>query len=146
MASGWAVFWVPSRHSGGLPSSFATILCCPASAQNADPENLIQEAEHSLRSGLPFVAVPKASARVAEYLDDSLQKEKIMSSEYADDEKLLTKGEVAQLCRVDVRTVDRWLMSGKVRSHRTPSGRVLFRKAEVLTVVDPPRASRRRDG
>lgn len=70
-----------------------------------------------------------------------------MSSEYADDEKLLTKGEVAQLCRVDVRTVDRWLMTGKVRYHRTPSGRVLFRKREVLTLVDPPQTlPRRRSG
>jgi excisionase family DNA binding protein len=58
-----------------------------------------------------------------------------MSSEYADDEKLLTKGEVAQLCRVDIRTVDRWLTAGKIGCHRTPSGRVLFRKHDVLTVV-----------
>jgi excisionase family DNA binding protein len=58
-----------------------------------------------------------------------------MSSEYFDDGKLLTKGEVAQLCRVDVRTVDRWLVAGKVRCHRTPSGRVLFRKDDVLRAV-----------
>jgi excisionase family DNA binding protein len=58
-----------------------------------------------------------------------------MSSEYPSDEKLLTKGEVARLCRVDVRTVDRWLTAGKIGCHRTPSGRVLFRKHDVLTVV-----------
>jgi excisionase family DNA binding protein len=58
-----------------------------------------------------------------------------MSSEYSDDEKLLTKGEVAQLCRVDIRTVDRWLMAGKISCHRTPSGRMLFRKHDVLTAV-----------
>jgi excisionase family DNA binding protein len=58
-----------------------------------------------------------------------------MSSEYADDERLLTKGEVARLCRVAVRTVDRWLMAGKLDCHRTPSGRVLFRKRDVLTVI-----------
>jgi len=58
-----------------------------------------------------------------------------MWSEYSDNEKLLTKQEVAQMCRVDVRTVDRWLMAGKVGCHRTPSGRVLFRKRDVLTVV-----------
>ena len=58
-----------------------------------------------------------------------------MSSEYADGEKLLTKGEVARVCRVNVRTVDRWLTAGKVACHRTPSGRVLFRKRDVLTVV-----------
>jgi excisionase family DNA binding protein len=58
-----------------------------------------------------------------------------MSSEYADGEKLLTKGEVARVCRVNVRTVDRWLTAGKLACHRTPSGRVLFRKRDVLTVV-----------
>jgi excisionase family DNA binding protein len=51
-------------------------------------------------------------------------------------EKLLTKGEVAQLCRVEVRTVDRWLVAGKIRCYRTPSGRVLFRRTEVLMAVD----------
>jgi excisionase family DNA binding protein len=66
--------------------------------------------------------------------------------EYSDYEKLLTKGEVARLCRVDIRTVDRWLMAGKLGCHRTPSGRVLFRKHDVLTVVARMQPSpRRRD-
>jgi excisionase family DNA binding protein len=51
-------------------------------------------------------------------------------------EKLLTKGEVAQLCRVEVRTVDRWLVAGKIGCYRTPSSRVLFRMTEVLMAVD----------
>jgi predicted site-specific integrase-resolvase len=58
-----------------------------------------------------------------------------MSSDYFHDEKLLTKGEVAQLCRVDVRTVERWMTSGKLTCHRTPSGRPLFRQHEILTIV-----------
>jgi excisionase family DNA binding protein len=62
-------------------------------------------------------------------------REAVMSSEYFEGEKLLTKGEVARLCRVDVRTVDRWLTAGKLGCHRTPSGRVLFRKHDVLTDV-----------
>ena len=60
-----------------------------------------------------------------------------MFSEYSGDEKLLTKGEVARLCRVDIRTVDRWVTAGKVSCHRTPSGRVLFRKRDVLTIIFP---------
>jgi hypothetical protein len=73
-------------------------------------------------------------------------KGKAMSSDDYDDEKLLTKGEVALLCRVDVRTVDRWLTAGKVPCQRTPSGRVLIRKYDVLTVVAPAKTSpRRRD-
>jgi len=67
-----------------------------------------------------------------------------MWSEYSDNEKLLTKQEVAQMCRVDVRTVDRWLMAGKVRCQRTPSGRVLFRTQDVLNVIDRASTSLRR--
>jgi predicted site-specific integrase-resolvase len=67
-------------------------------------------------------------------------------SDYSDNEKLLTKGEVAQMCRVEVRTVDRWLTAGKVRCLRMPSGRVLFRTHDVLTVTARAKTSlRRRD-
>ncbi len=66
-----------------------------------------------------------------------------MSSEYSGEEKLLTKGEVARLCRVDVRTVDRWLTAGKLDCHRTPSGRVLFRRHDVLKAVSHPGNSSR---
>ena len=51
-------------------------------------------------------------------------------------EKLLTKGEVAQLCRVEIRTVDRWVAAGKIKCYRIPSGRVLFRKRDVLMTAD----------
>jgi excisionase family DNA binding protein len=64
-----------------------------------------------------------------------------MSHEYSNDEKLLTKGEVARLCRVDVRTVDRWLTAGRLSCHRTPSGRALFRKQDVLTIFARAQAS-----
>jgi excisionase family DNA binding protein len=46
--------------------------------------------------------------------------------------KLLTKGEVALLCRVEIRTVDRWVAAGKIRCYRTPGGRLLFRMRDVL--------------
>jgi excisionase family DNA binding protein len=59
-----------------------------------------------------------------------------MPNDNGGSEKLLTKGEVAQLCRVEVRTVDRWLIAGKIRCYRTPSGRVLFRRNDVLTAID----------
>jgi excisionase family DNA binding protein len=51
-------------------------------------------------------------------------------------EKLLTKGEVAQLCRVEIRTVDRWVAARKLTSYRTPSGRLLFRQQDVLMTAD----------
>jgi excisionase family DNA binding protein len=53
----------------------------------------------------------------------------------ASDEKLLTKGEVALLCRVEIRTVCRWVASGKLRHYRTPSGRLLFRETDVLVMA-----------
>jgi predicted site-specific integrase-resolvase len=56
-------------------------------------------------------------------------------------EKLLTKGEVARLCRVDVRTVDRWLTAGKLACYRTPSGRTLFHQRDVLTVIARPQTA-----
>jgi excisionase family DNA binding protein len=59
-----------------------------------------------------------------------------MPSDYSGGEKLLTKGEVAQLCRVEVRTVDRWLTAGKITCYRTPSGRMLFRRNDVLIAIE----------
>ncbi len=52
------------------------------------------------------------------------------------EERFLTKGEVAQLCRVEIRTVDRWVAAGKLRCYRTPSGRPLFQKRDVLLVFE----------
>lgn len=62
-----------------------------------------------------------------------------MGYEHPVEGKLLTKGEVARLCRVNVRTVDRWVTSGKVCYHRTPSGRVLFDKRDVLKAMESSR-------
>ncbi len=77
-----------------------------------------------------------------------------MSNERAPSEKLLTKGEVALLCRVEIRTVERWVAAGKIRCYRTPSGRPLFRKSDVLIpdnswrerVVQSGRSSGKRSG
>src|SRR5207244_8033073 len=71
--------------------------------------------------------------------------ETAMLNESAPGEKLLTKGEVAQLCRVEIRTVDRWVAAGKIRCYRIPSGRLLFRKRDVLK-RDVLMAADRRDG
>jgi len=59
-----------------------------------------------------------------------------MPNDYGSGEKLLTKCEVAQLCRVDVRTIDRWLTAGKIKGYRTPSGRVLFRRNDILIAIE----------
>ena len=58
---------------------------------------------------------------------------------HASDEKILTKGEIALLRRVEIRTVDRWVASGKLRHYRTPSGRLLFRETDVLVMANRSR-------
>jgi len=59
-----------------------------------------------------------------------------MGNDRGPEEKLLTKGEVALMCRVEIRTVDRWVAAGKIKCFRTPSGRLLFEKGDVLLVLD----------
>jgi excisionase family DNA binding protein len=59
-----------------------------------------------------------------------------MGNDWAPVEKLLTKGEVAQLCRVEIRTVDRWVAAGKLRCYRTPGGRLRFLNKDVLMATD----------
>jgi excisionase family DNA binding protein len=63
-----------------------------------------------------------------------------MRNNGAEGEHLLTKGEVAQLCRVEIRTVDRWVAGGKIKAYRTPGGRLLFRKSDVLMAADRSQA------
>ncbi len=56
-------------------------------------------------------------------------------------DRLLTPGEVAQLFRVDPKTVTRWAAAGRISSIRTPGGHRRFRESEVqalLTGAPPP--------
>ncbi|WP_367138796.1 BldC family transcriptional regulator [Saccharothrix sp. HUAS TT1] len=46
-------------------------------------------------------------------------------------ERLLTPGEVANLFRVDPKTVTRWATAGRIGSIRTPGGHRRFRESEV---------------
>jgi excisionase family DNA binding protein len=49
---------------------------------------------------------------------------------------LLTPGEVAQLFRVDPKTVTRWAASGRLRSIRTPGGHHRFYRDDVLALLN----------
>jgi excisionase family DNA binding protein len=51
-------------------------------------------------------------------------------------EELLKPGEVARLFRVDVKTVSRWGLAGKLTSVRTPGGQHRFRAAEVMALLN----------
>ncbi len=50
-------------------------------------------------------------------------------------DRLLTPGEVAQLFRVDPKTVTRWAAAGRINSIRTPGGHRRFREAEVRALL-----------
>lgn len=51
-------------------------------------------------------------------------------------DRLLTPGEVAQMFRVDPKTVTRWAASGRIGSIRTPGGHRRFRLSEVRALLE----------
>ena len=44
----------------------------------------------------------------------------------------LTPRQAATLAGVHIRTINRWVKSGRVASKRTPSGRALIKRADVI--------------
>ena len=50
-------------------------------------------------------------------------------------ETLLTPAEVAQIFRVDPKTVTRWAKAGKLTSMRTPGGHRRYRESEVRNLL-----------
>lgn len=50
-------------------------------------------------------------------------------------ERLLTPGEVAELFRVDPKTVTRWAAAGKIRSFRTPGGHRRFYPDDIRRML-----------
>ena len=61
-------------------------------------------------------------------------------------ERLLTPGEVAEMFRVDPKTVTRWASAGRIGSIRTPGGHRRFRESEVNQLLadlteDPSRST-----
>lgn len=51
-------------------------------------------------------------------------------------ERLLTPAEVANIFRVDPKTVTKWADSGKLSTIRTLGGHRRYREAEVLAVLE----------
>jgi len=52
-----------------------------------------------------------------------------------DDYRLLTPAEVADLFRVDAKTVTRWAKQGRLRSLRTPGGHRRFYERDILALL-----------
>lgn len=55
--------------------------------------------------------------------------------ESAADDRLLTGPEVADLFRVDAKTVNRWAAEGRITSIRTPGGHRRYREGEVRALL-----------
>ena len=53
----------------------------------------------------------------------------------ADDDRLLTPSEVAEIFRVNPKTVTRWASAGRIGSIRTPGGHRRFRESEVRALL-----------
>jgi excisionase family DNA binding protein len=51
---------------------------------------------------------------------------------------ILTTGEVAQLFRVDTKTVARWAKDGLIPSFKTPGGHRRFRTEDLSEFFDAP--------
>lgn len=50
-------------------------------------------------------------------------------------DRLLTPGEVADMFRVDPKTVTRWASEGRIGSIRTPGGQRRFREVEIKRLL-----------
>jgi excisionase family DNA binding protein len=50
---------------------------------------------------------------------------------------LMTPGEVAQLMRVNPKTVTRWVKASRIPATRTPGGHVRIRRSVVLALLGP---------
>ncbi|MBB4920798.1 BldC family transcriptional regulator [Streptosporangium saharense] len=51
-------------------------------------------------------------------------------------DRLLTPGEVAHIFGVDPKTVNRWSLTGKIPSIRTPSGQRRYRETDINALIN----------
>jgi excisionase family DNA binding protein len=72
---------------------------------------------------------PKRDIQIFALLGDA------MTSRAVDADPLLTPAEVAQLFRVDPKTVTRWAKAGKLTSVRTLGGHRRYRESEVRNLL-----------
>ncbi|MER7212956.1 BldC family transcriptional regulator [Streptosporangium sp. NPDC020072] len=52
-------------------------------------------------------------------------------------ERLLTPGEVARVFGVDPKTVNRWALTGRIPSVRTPSNQRRYRQSDIDALLNP---------
>ncbi|MEV4093181.1 BldC family transcriptional regulator [Streptosporangium saharense] len=51
-------------------------------------------------------------------------------------ERLLTPGEVAHIFGVDPKTVNRWSLTGKISSLKTPGGQRRYRESDIRALLN----------
>jgi excisionase family DNA binding protein len=49
---------------------------------------------------------------------------------------LLTPADVAQMFKVDPKTVSRWARAGRLPSSKTPGGHIRFRRSVIVALLD----------
>lgn len=69
-----------------------------------------------------------------------------MSNIRSESEPLLTPAEVAEMFRVDPKTVARWAKAGKLSAARTLGGHRRYRELEVRALLDGGLPRQRREG
>lgn len=65
-----------------------------------------------------------------------------MTNELPPTDEILTPSEVAQLFRVDPRTVTRWARSGKIVAIKTLGGHRRYRRSEVEKAIEAAKTAR----
>src|SRR5438132_4074225 len=108
----------------------------PCDSVSSNDQGIVRRGWGTYQPGGARFRRPAAGSEIAHWRSHG---RRTMWNGRAADEKLLTKGEVALLCRVEIRTVDRWVTSGKLRHYRTPGGRLLFREIDVLVMANRSR-------
>lgn len=58
-----------------------------------------------------------------------------MTSSQESQEQMLTSGEIADMFRVDPRTVQRWARTGRIKRRRTPGGHYRFALSEARALL-----------
>ena len=53
-----------------------------------------------------------------------------------ENDNLLSPGEVARILAVDVKTVNRWAVAGKIKCIRTPGGHRRYRESVIRAILN----------
>ena len=107
----WGRTWLTSTH----------LRCPPAFKRCPDTESFVVS--------ICSADDPRGKTRSLRYSGDP------MTNRAVDTEALLTPAEVAQLFRVDPKTVTRWAKAGKLTSLRTLGGHRRYRESEVRNLL-----------